>query len=255
MKLFTEIRTVLLEARLFLLKSRQDLILVSGSDSSHFKSLVQLLESIMIYEKDTKVIIYDLGMTSEEVLIIENSFPDFELRNFEYSKYPSFFNVKVNAGEYAWKPVIINTVLNEFKTSVCWLDGGNKVIKPLKNIRKLIELYGFYSPFSKGIVSQWTHIKSLECLGISNDKNILNKRNINGACIAANYKNKKVRKLIKIWNDCALNKSCIAPEGSSRINHRQDQAILSALVYKHIPEIGKKMMYRKFGFKTHQDID
>ena len=255
MKLFTEIRTLFLDLRLFFIDSKQELVIVTGSDSSHFKSLYQLLESLKVHEKNTKTIIYNLGLTSDEVLKIKSKFKNFELRDFDYAKYPEYFNVKVNAGEYAWKPVIINTVLNEFKTSVCWLDGGNKVVKPLNSLRKIIELYGFYSPFSKGIVSEWTHEKSLDCLGVSNDSKILNQRNLNGACVAANYNNVAARNVIKKWSDCAKNKACIAPEGSSRSNHRQDQAILSVLVYKNMFKIGRKMVYRKFGFKTHQDID
>lgn len=255
MKLLTELRTLLLKLRLLFFKSKQNLVIVTGSDSSHFKSLYQLLESLNIYEASTKIIIFDLGITVDEREIIKNNFPDFELRKFDYSKYPSYFNIKENAGEYAWKPVIINDVLNEFKTSVCWLDGGNKVTKPLDSLRKIIELYGFYSPFSKGIISDWTHPKSLECLGVSDNKKILKQRNLNGACVSANYNNLEVRKIIKNWSDCAKTKKCIAPEGSSRANHRQDQAILSVLVYKQLFNIGKKMIYRKFGFKTHQDID
>lgn len=255
MKLLTEFRTVLLELRLLFFKSKQELVIVTGSDSSHFKSLYQLLKSLTLHEKNTKVLVFDLGITNKEREIIKDDFPNYELRKFDYSKHPSYFNIKENAGEYAWKPVIINSVLNEFKTSVCWLDGGNKVMKPLISIRKIIELYGFYSPFSKGIISDWTHPKSLECLGVLKEKKILKQRNLNGACVCANYNNLEVRKLIKNWSDCAKSKNCIAPEGSSRENHRQDQAILSTLIYRDLFNIGKKMTYRKFGFKTHQDID
>lgn len=255
MKLFTELKTILLEIRLSFFVSKQDLVIVTGSDSSHFKSLQQLLKSLSIHEKKTKVIVFDLGITTSESEKMKNDFPDFELRTFEYSRYPSYFNIKENAGEYAWKPVIINNILNEFKTSVCWLDGGNKITKPLTSIRKMIELYGFYSPFSKGTISDWTHPKTLACLGVSDNKNLLKQRNLNGACVSADYNNIEVRNVIQKWSDWAKSKECIAPEGSSRKNHRQDQAVLSALVYKQIPEVGKKMTYRKFGFKTHQDID
>lgn len=129
------------------------------------------------------------------------------------------------------------------------------MIKSLTSIRKIIELNGFYSPFSKGTISDWTHSKTLKFLGVSNNEYLLKQPNLNGACVSVNYNNINARNLIKKWSDCAKIKDCIAPEGSSRKNHRQDQAVLSVLVYKHIPEIGKKMMFKKFGFKIHQDVD
>lgn len=255
MKIFTEIRTLALQFRLLFYKSKQDLVIVTGSDSSHFKSLLQLLESLNIYEPKTKVIVYDLGLNNLEIKNIKQNFSRFELRKFDYKKYPSYFNIKVNAGQYAWKPVIINDVLNEFKTSVCWLDGGNKLTQPLTLLRKVVEYYGFYSPFSKGLVSDWTHIKTLEYLKVENNRWLLKQRNLNGACVSVAYNNNKVREVVKTWSSLACVKECIAPEGSSRENHRQDQALISTLIYKHLPNLGKKMMYKKFDFKTHQDID
>lgn len=50
MKLLTELRIVVLRLGLLFLKSKQELVIVTGSSSSHFKSLFQLLKSLMIYE-------------------------------------------------------------------------------------------------------------------------------------------------------------------------------------------------------------
>ena len=40
-----------------------------------------------------------------------------------------------------------------------------------------------------------------------------------------------IDKIIKPWYECALVKECIAPEGSSRENHRQDQAALTVIMH------------------------
>lgn len=247
--------SLVLKLRLFFLKSNQELVLVTGSSSSHFKSLYQLLKSIKKYEIHSQVIVFDLGLKASEQEIILNDFTGVQLRKFNYKDYPDYFNININNGEYAWKPVIFEAVFNEFKCSVCWIDAGNVLTKRLDEVRKIIELYGFYSPYSKGTISDWTHPSTLSFLKVDKNTHLLKQTNLNGACISANYNNKKVAGLISKWQECALVKDCIAPVGSSRNNHRYDQAILSILIYKYLPEIGKKMTFKKFGFKIHQDVD
>lgn len=255
MKLLTELRTVVLRFRLLFLKSNQELVIITGSSSSHFKSLFQLLKSLMIYEAKATIIVYDLGLRIEQYKAIESDFPTIELRKFNYNNCPDYFNINIDNGKYAWKPVIINEVLNEFKCSICWLDGGNVLKKELNELRKIIKLYGFYSPFSKGTIKDWTHHKTLKYFKVSNDSDLLRKTNLNGANVAADYHNKSATLIINEWAKCALTKECIAPEGATRENHRYDQAILSVLVHINFPSLGKRMLFKKFGFKTHQDID
>ena len=224
---------------------KKDFIIVTGADSSHYKSLKQLLSSIYLYESTTKTLVFNLGLTQLELNELKNKFKTIEIRKFNYSKYPKYFNININAGEYAWKPVIIANVLNEFKCSICWMDAGNVLISPLTTIKKLMNFKGFYSPYSKGKIYEWTLPRSLSFL--KTVKKILNKNNLNGACIAVNYKNNTARKVINKW------KECIAPTGSNRTNHRQDQAILSVLAHQY--KITNKIFNEYYGFKTHQDID
>ena len=231
--------------------SIEKFIIITGSDSRYYKSLKQLLLSILLYEKNTKVIVFDLGLSNEESNELKRQFRKIELRKFDYSKYPEYLNIKKNAGEYAWKPVIISNILDEFKSSVFWMDAGNVICSPLITIRKIIKLTGFYSPFSEGNIFKWTHHETLKFLKVS--KNIQYKRNLSGGCVAINYDFDKVKKTIHKWKDCALTKECIAPEGSSRKNHRQDQAVLSILAYQ--ANIVNRLFNKFYGFKIHQNIN
>ena len=237
---------------IFLFKSEnQDLVITTGADSSHFMSLCQLLSTLMIHESQTKTVVYDLGLSQSERDYITTNFTSLDLRVFDYSKYPPYLNIKINAGEYAWKPVILNQVLNEFKCTVCWLDAGNVVTEPLVKLRKITEWNGFYSPWASGTIADWTHPKTLDYMKVK--KSILDKYNLAGGCVSANYHNEEAAVLIEKWAKCALIKECIAPEGSNRDNHRQDQAVLSVLAYQS--DLGKWMTKRYLGFKVHQDID
>jgi len=228
-----------------------EFVVVTGADSTHYKSLCQLLSSLCIHEPKIKMIVFDLGLVEAERQHIKNNFPATEMRVFNYAQYPDYFNIKVNAGEYAWKPVIICDILNELQCCICWMDAGNIVTEPLVWIRNITRKIGMYSPLSSGVISDWTHPSTLKYLDAPKD--LLNRYNLNAACISVCYKKNKVRELINRWKQCALIRDCIAPKGSSRTNHRQDQAVLSVIA--HQSGITKKMPTKLFGFKTHQDID
>ena len=112
--------------------------MVTGADSSHEKSLVQLLRSVEKHEPDLTVIVYDLGLTRNLKDQLIRDFKRVQLRTFKFDRYPTYFDIKINAGEYAWKPVIVHEVLNEFKCSVCWMDAGNLITGPLFYIKRIV---------------------------------------------------------------------------------------------------------------------
>ena len=228
----------------------KDFIIITGADSSHFKSLKQFLKSVFQYEKTSSIIVFDLGLEERERKELQRIFPTIQMRIFDYSQYPDFFYIKINAGEYAWKPIIISDILQEFQSAVCWMDAGNVLTSSLTMIRKIINSIGIYSPRSLGTIRAWTHPKTLEFMRVSDE--LLNRRNVNGACVAVNFRVDKAMAIANRWRECALTKECIAPEGSNRANHRQDQAVLSVLI--HQAGLTKRMPIHKFGFITHQDI-
>src|SRR5262245_35550732 len=71
---------------------------------------------------------YDIGLTDSEW----RSLPLWEhvrYHKFPYDAYPPHMNVDVNAGEYAWKPVIIADVVERMRRDptprdVLWADAG-----------------------------------------------------------------------------------------------------------------------------------
>lgn len=63
------------------------------------------------------LILWDLGLTSEEVAEIEH-LSNNKMRHLNYSAYPDYFNININAGEYAWKPALIYETVKDCSDTV-----------------------------------------------------------------------------------------------------------------------------------------
>ena len=231
-------------------KSRKPLVIVTGSDQSHFRSALQFLASACRHEGDSTIVFYDLGLAPEAAAELRANFPAVHYRVFEFANYPAYFDIRVEAGQYAWKPAIVHAVLEEGHPLVLWMDAGCVLTGRLNSVRLLLEGNGFYSPASSGTIRDWTHPGTLTWLHAPPEIGSID--NVNGACIGFNGRRKASRRLAERWYACALEKDCIAPPGSSRANHRQDQAVLSVLVA--LEGMRSAIPYR-LNFLTHQDVE
>jgi hypothetical protein len=224
-------------------------MIVTGADTTHAKSLGNLLRSIQTWAPDIPVVVYDLGLTKEEVQGIRNMFPAADIRSFNFSQYPDYFDIRKNAGEFAWKPVLFSDVFEEFRCGICWFDAGNLVTGPLTALRKVTAWKGFYSPFVKGTVEEWTHPATIAYM---HAEPIRRKANLAGGCVAADFRFAKSKAFVRKWRECALTRDCIAPPGSDRYNHRQDMSVLTILAY----QLGLPLFMSSFklGFIFQQDV-
>jgi hypothetical protein len=87
----------------------------------------------------------------------------------------------------------------------------------------------------------------------------LDEHNRNAACMGFNTNTNFVRDLLIEFYNCSQIKECIAPYGSSRVNHRQDQAVFTILFYKYKYEYNfysPYTYYNKYiGHTIQNDID
>lgn len=242
-------------------KSNQNLVFVTGCDFSHFQSMLQLLHSIKKSEPTSKVIAYDLGLSEiqlDELQLLGNTWPCIEIRKFQFEKFPPYFNMEINGGQYAWKPIIIKEVSEQTNDFVLYCDAGNIVDKRLTWVRKIINHDGMYCPTSSGRVIDWTHNGMLDYYDFSSQ--FLCFKNLNAAVIGIDPNSTKVIKLLHDWEECALTRDCIAPLGSSRENHRMDQSALTLLSYKiglvkRRRSIYLNRIWEPIGLRIQQDID
>ncbi len=232
--------------------------IVSGASSNHYRSLLQFIASVYRHEPDVHLIIYDLDLTEQECENVRNVLTNFQKSDFlkfDYSKYPSYYNIHVNAGEYAWKSAIIYEVAMKYPEGlILWCDAGNVLNSSQAKVWNGLQINYIGSNETAGDIREWTHPKCLEFFNIPVDSYFLNYKNKNGAIIAFNNSSSIGKEFINEWYKCSATKECIAPEGSSRLNHRQDQAVLTVLYYKYVEKYNIGNMDNTFNITIHQDI-
>ncbi len=227
--------------------------IVTGASNNHFRSLCQFLHSVPTAQRE-RIYVWNLGLTVENLDFLQKTFPSVKLRHFSFSEYPAFFNIDVDAGQYAWKPVAIwLTALEVGEGALLWCDAGNRIVGSLLDIQAVIEEQGVYSPISAGTVRKWTHPLCLAWFGLADTDPMLSLSPRNGAIIGFHLNQGAAWQLLETWAKLAQEKDCIAPEGSSRENHRQDQAVFTILYYRFTKN--HPLQTAPIGLLTHQDCD
>jgi len=245
---------VLLETPFLKIKNRNiKFKVITASDSSHFKSLCQLLDSLTIFCRLDQIVLYDLGLTNTEILEISKRYPFVKTIKFNFDEYPKHVNLKErDAGAYAWKPIIIYNEYQRDNLPIIWMDAGNIASQNIQFLKRYIIKKKFYSPYSSGNIQKWTHPDTLLSLELP-DK-YLKKRNLNAALIGL-VQDKKIYDLVENWYTLALKKEVIIPDGSSKSNHRWDQSLITLLFYIKFNFFFKIKTYKLWGVDIQQDID
>lgn len=239
-----------------------DLVVVTGCSSNHHQALLCFLHRIAQSCSDGQdcrtyqLLVYDLGLTAVERHELSERLTSLpvtsQLRTFNFGEFPSFFNISLNSGQYAWKPVILGRVASEFNVPVLWLDSGIAVKRgALAKSLLYLKHTGFLTSKTGGNVRKWVHPGTLSYFGLD----MLQKGNLpmcNGAIVGFDPMKLFAKEMLDDWVQCALVKECIAPTGSSRANHRQDQAALTLVAHIHHRQ-ECSLSWSAFGFDLHQN--
>ncbi|KAI8393306.1 uncharacterized protein BYT42DRAFT_550599 [Radiomyces spectabilis] len=217
--------------------------IVTAASSNHFCALESMLYSLKEVKMDVttsmypRLVVYDLGLTETQRAVLRNlyehQFFD-DLVTLNYSAYPSFWDITVNRGEYAWKVGAIKESQIKYGGVIVWLDTGDIPNRRfMETIPTYIRQHGFWSPRSTGLMGAKFNHDGLFAYFKTTRKQYAKWENCNGAALGFDTENAHVMdQILNPWFDCALEKECIAPQGSSRANHRQDQSAVTLLALR-----------------------
>jgi len=228
---------------------------LTASDTEYFDRSLNLIESINLHDNNQEIIFYDLGLTKTQKNQLK-TISNVNVKLFRFKDYPSFVSkrrdVHNKLGEYSWKGIIIYEELKISKNNLLWLDAACVISKNPKLIKTLIEANGFYATYSSNRIMDWTHNDTLKYLDFP--KNLYKKRNFMSGIVGAS-KNTSTMKLIKEWAEYSQIEECIAPIGSNRFNHRQDQAVLTLLIYLNNFQKKLSKYYKLYNVKIGQTFN
>jgi Protein of unknown function (DUF1647) len=228
-------------------------VIAVGASQNHLRTLRQYLTSVLneTLESEFQFIVYDLGIWPPDHATLQQDFPAITFRQFQFDNYPDYFDIRVEAGCYAWKPAIMSDLVREFGFAV-WLDSGCLFTRDAaKEFVERNARDGFASRSYAAQVHTWTHPGTLRYFHIPEKAEILGARTLSGGLHGSHlYSPALTSVAIPFWR-CAMTKHCIAPEGSSRKNHRQDQSALTLLGHMS----GYHCSYTRIpGLEVHKDI-
>ena len=167
---------------------------------------------------------------------------NFIFKKLDYSLYPEHVDLNKFNGlycSYAFKPIIIYNEANNVDNKnivLIWMDAANRFnVNSLNQIFSCVKNYGIYTPVSNinGSIEsiELNHPKTIELFGVSPDEHTNLLSSISANLFGFNYTNPAAKYIIDEWYYKSLMKEFIIPEGSSRNNHRQDQTVLSVIIY------------------------
>lgn len=232
-------------------------ILATGCSSNHFHLLLLMLYRIYITESKTCLVVWNLGLSLNEKSILANAEEYISKRKsdlyiynyiFNYSNYPPHFNIENNAGVYAWKPFVIYESYIKYKRSILWLDAGCFIKNKLDYEFLQIKKKKIWSISQGSSIKKYTHCFLMKLLETSND--IANSSMCAGGVIGLYYPSQIVLSIMNLWKACALIKQCISPNGANTKNHRNDQSVISILLYQYNLGCNNEMPHN---FETHFD--
>jgi hypothetical protein len=233
---------------------------ISGASSNHFHSLCSLIQSIPKIPS-VNITIYDLGLDQKQLTHLQEN-NNINLKYFHFDKLPQYYDITIDAGKYAWKPLIIKTETSIARKHnyeyLIWLDAGCLWIdSDFDKWTYDLDKNKIYSPCSSGRIEDWCFENTMDVLNL-NEK-IRTGKNRSGGVLGIKLNYEPNIKLINRWNRYSQNKNIIAPFGANRENHRYDQSLLSILIEQwtklgHYKNLTDELLSIKIHQDNHQDL-
>lgn len=119
------------------------MVVVTAADTNYFFGLENFAASLRFWAPTRKLVIYNLGMTDDELRSAE-SWPNVDSIRWKDGVPASFPpHVGSKLKQYAWKSLIVNETVHEYK-SMLWFDAGATFVGPIEPIEEITHQHGLF---------------------------------------------------------------------------------------------------------------
>jgi hypothetical protein len=203
-------------------------IIVTAASAAYGRTLWQFLRSAerLGISSSFTFRAYDLGMSAAQRKRLEARFPWCEFASFDFSAYPP--HVGLDAGSYAWKPIIImQTLEGAGNAPVFWFDSATLFHSKLERPLAMLASRGIWTLRSQSPLYRKCDKRVIEALGVPAEVCHLAERA--AGAIGFDPQNQVARQLAADWRRHALIADHIVPPNADAC-HKQDQSILNCLL-------------------------
>ena len=226
-----------------------EVLMMTGASDNHAYGSFNCLYSMVLADPYASYLYIDLGIANQlrnklfahfetihEIQMKMKSTGFIGYRKVNWNSFPKWMNLSFNKeqrGGYVWKVIPFMDALFSWQSITFWIDGGSLIRDGISRELTYVHQEGIYTPPSPGNAGKWTHPKSIDFLLKHHFIKSFDKEGTNGCGghLIVDWSNKTIlNRVIIPYRQCAFTQKCISPRGSNMKNHRQDQAILSALI-------------------------
>uniref|UniRef100_A0A0K0ELX8 Nucleotid_trans domain-containing protein n=2 Tax=Strongyloides stercoralis TaxID=6248 RepID=A0A0K0ELX8_STRER len=229
-------------------KEKRNPIYVTSMSNKFVSKGIGLIKSIQKYFSNSSIIVYDLGINKYNLKRLKK-LCNVIYKKFNFKKYPKHvFDLK----NYAFKAIIIAEVLRDYK-AIWYIDSSVSFTRSnLTDVYNAMELrkssYILHSKTFHGIVR--ATVSGMFDYLPSNIEKMIEKKSLmfQAGLVYIIRDNESMKKIIKWYVLCSLQKECIAPKKSKKVCssltlnkygynvddcHRFDQSIINIILWNN----------------------
>ncbi|CAB4571278.1 MAG: DUF1647 domain-containing protein [Actinobacteria bacterium] len=210
------------------------IVFVSACNQLYINNWLECYKSIRVCFPESDIHFFDLGCDNPNSI---QKLDKVIYHYFDFSEYPEWVHINSKpVGQWAWKSVCVKKIKNililegKSDTTLIWSDSANIFSKISVRLDGLCKRNGLFSNYTSGSVETWTIDQTIDILDADKFRKLQMR---NAAYIGFYLGIPWVSDFIDEWELCCINKEIIAPFGSDRSNHRQDQSVLTILYYRY----------------------